>query len=55
MATDEEEGLVETLEILADPELVAAIQEGLEEIAAGHLLSHEEVWAGIAQSSRSSD
>lgn len=47
LAIDEYEGLIETLEILADPELSAAIREGLEDAAEGRLLSHEEVWAGI--------
>lgn len=44
LAVDEYEGLLETLEILADDELLAAVREGLAEVAAGRLLSHEEVW-----------
>lgn len=36
---DEYEGLIETLDILADPELTAAIQQGLEEFARGETVS----------------
>lgn len=46
MPVDEYEGLMETLEILADPELSAAVREGLEDVEDDRLLSHEEVWAG---------
>ncbi len=38
------EGLLETLEILADRNLAAAIEQGLAEAAAGELLRHEDVW-----------
>ena len=38
------EGLLETLEILADRDLVASIEQGLAEAAAGKLLRHEDVW-----------
>ena len=44
LPVDEYEGLLETLEILADPELAAAVREGLDAVDEGRLLSHEEVW-----------
>ncbi|MEM3402089.1 MAG: hypothetical protein QW179_01245 [Candidatus Hadarchaeales archaeon] len=39
---DEVDGAVETLEILADEETLKAIEEGLNDIRAGNLLSFEE-------------
>jgi antitoxin YefM len=47
LSVDEYEGLMETLDILSDPELCRAIQAGLEDAAQGRLLSHEEVWSGM--------
>lgn len=47
LAYDEYEGLLETLDLLADPDLSAAIRMGLDEAARGELLSHEEVWGGL--------
>jgi len=44
MGHDEYEGLLETLDILADEELMAAIKEAEEEIKAGKVLSYEEFW-----------
>jgi len=44
LAVSEYEGLLETLEILADRELSRSIERGLAEAAAGETLSHEEVW-----------
>lgn len=44
LAVDEYEGLLETLEILADPDLSRAVKEGLDDLEAGRVLSHEEVW-----------
>lgn len=41
---DEYEGLLETLDILADPELLHAVRQGLEEIASGDVVSHEALW-----------
>jgi prevent-host-death family protein len=49
VSVDEDEGLMETLEILADPELSAAVREGLQDIEDDRLLSHEEVWAGTGR------
>lgn len=50
LAMDEYEGLLETLEILADPELSEAIRVGLRESEQGDLLSHEEVWGDLEPS-----
>lgn len=44
LAIDEYEGLMETLEILADPQLAQAVRDGLEDVEEDRLLSHEEVW-----------
>jgi prevent-host-death family protein len=41
------EGLMETLEILGDPELAAAVRRGLDEADRGDLLGHDEVWADL--------
>ena len=43
----EYEGLLETLEILADRAFADEIERGLEEAAKGGLLSHEDVWDGL--------
>lgn len=37
-------GSIEPWEILADQDLVKSIKQGLAEAAAGHLMSHEDVW-----------
>jgi PHD/YefM family antitoxin component YafN of YafNO toxin-antitoxin module len=44
---DAYEGLLETLEILADDELSAAIKVGLEDVEAGRTHSHDEVWRDL--------
>ena len=41
------EGLIETLEILADQDLAKAIEQGLADAAAGRLVSHEDVWDDV--------
>ncbi len=47
LGIDEYEGLLETLDILADPELTGQIRESLEELASGKGLSHDEVWGDL--------
>jgi len=47
LSVSEYEGLLETLEILADQELVRSIEKGLAEAAAGELQSHDEVWRDL--------
>ncbi len=44
---DEYEGLLETLEILADSELAAAVRAGLDDAAAGRTVSHAELWGEL--------
>jgi predicted transcriptional regulator len=44
VSTGEREGLLETLHILADPELMVSIREGLADIEAGRVHPEEEVW-----------
>lgn len=45
LPVDEYEGLLETLEVLADPELSRAIRRGLADAEAGDLVEHAEVWS----------
>lgn len=44
VSVDEYEGLLETLEILADPELSAAVRRGLADAGDGRVVSHEDLW-----------
>ena len=44
LSVDEYEGLLETLEILADAKLLKSIRSGLDDIEAGRLVGHDEVW-----------
>jgi prevent-host-death family protein len=46
---DEYEGLEETAEILSDPETLAAIEAGLEELERGEVISLEELRAELAE------
>lgn len=50
LSIEEYEGLIETLEILADPELSKAVRKGLAEVEEGDLLSDEEVRGGLDDS-----
>jgi antitoxin YefM len=45
LAVDEYEGLLETIDILADQSLMASLRRGLRDIEEGHVLDHAEVWA----------
>ena len=47
LSVDEYEGLLETLEILADPELSEAVRRGLAEAERGETMSDDEVWSGV--------
>jgi prevent-host-death family protein len=47
LSVEEYEGLIETLEILADPEMAAAVRRGLEEAERGETVSHEELWGDL--------
>jgi antitoxin YefM len=44
LSLEEYEGLLETLEILADEELSSALKAGLEDVGAGRVVGHDEVW-----------
>ena len=44
---EDNEGLLETLEILADQDLARSIEQGLADAAAGRLVSHEDVWDDV--------
>ena len=44
LSADEYESLLETLEILSDPDLMKQIQQSKKEIEKGRLLTHEEVF-----------
>lgn len=44
LSADEYESLVETLEILADPEIMKQIQQSIRDIKKGKLLTHKEVF-----------
>ena len=46
LSHEEYQGLLETLEILADNELPQAIEQGLKDIERDELVSHEEIWDG---------
>lgn len=41
------EGLIETLEILADQDLGQSIRNGLADAQAGKVLTHEDVWDDV--------
>ena len=47
LSHEEYQGLLETLEILADNELPQAIEQGLKDIERDELVSHEEIWDGV--------
>ncbi len=47
VSVEEYEGLLETLEILADDDLAGAVRRGLDEAERGDVVSHEEIWGGL--------
>ena len=47
LSIEEYDGLVETLEILADPELSKAVRQGLAEVSDGDVIPHEELWGEL--------
>ena len=44
LSIEEYEGLIETLDILADSKLMASIRRGLRDAQKGHVLGDDEVW-----------
>ena len=47
ISNEEYEGLLETLEVLADPKLTASVRKGLLDAEAGRLVAHDQVWSGL--------
>lgn len=47
LSTEEYESLIETLEILSDPQLMTALKQAEREAGKGNLLSHEEIWSEL--------
>ena len=47
LSLDEYEGLLETLEILADPELASSVRQGLDDVDEGRILDEEDVWGAV--------
>lgn len=47
LSPDEYDGLLETLEILADEELREAVRAGLSDLEEGRVVEHEEVWRAV--------
>lgn len=47
ISAEEYESLIETLEILGDPALMASLQQAAKEEKKGTLLSHEEIWGDL--------
>ncbi len=44
LSIEEYEGLLETLDILADPKLMASVRRGLRDAEKGRVVSDDEVW-----------
>ena len=44
LSVEEYEGLLETLEILADADLMKKIRRGLDDLEKGRTVGHDEVW-----------
>ncbi len=44
LSIEEYESLLETLEILSDPELVKILRKSRKQLEAGQFVSHDEVW-----------
>ena len=54
LSADDYDSLIETLDILADAELVREIRAGLQEAEAGELSTHEEVVADVREAKKRS-
>lgn len=55
LSVDEYESIMETLELLRDPEAMAAVAEGQADIAAGRVYTAEQVAAELAERRRLED
>lgn len=47
VSVEEYEGLLETMEILADPELAAAVRAGIDDAESGRVIRHEDLWRDL--------
>ena len=47
ISAEEYESLIETLEILGDPGIMASLKKAAKEEQKGKLLSHEEIWSDL--------
>ena len=47
ISVEEYEGLLETLEILADDEMADAVRRGLDEAERGETVAHRELWGQL--------
>ena len=47
MSVDEYESLIETLEILSDPETMKKLKQAEKELKEGKFLTHKEVWGEL--------
>ncbi len=47
LSVEEYEGLLETLEILADEDLREAVRKGLADLDAGRIVEHKELWRDV--------
>jgi prevent-host-death family protein len=52
MSAEEYEGWLETLEIMSDPDLVAAIREGMEDIKKGRTISYSQLRKELSRKQR---
>jgi prevent-host-death family protein len=52
LSVDDYESMQETIDILADPELMAAIREGLDDITAGRVHDQADVTEAMRQAGR---
>jgi antitoxin YefM len=47
LSVDEYESLIETLDILSDPDLMKKLKQAEKELKEGKFLTHEEVWGEL--------
>jgi len=47
VSAEEYDGLLETLEILADPDLVKGVRAGLRDLERGRTVRHDELWEAL--------
>lgn len=52
LSVDDYEAMQETIEVLADPELMAAIKDGLDDLAAGRVHDQDDVARAMREAGR---